>query len=504
MAGKFDPNNKHDVELKNFYEFGGTTGHTHEKSIETLEKEFKKELAKALRRDKIRGQTLDRAADVLKYIEYWNRIFEDTTRYAVYLSAREKGLTVRDACFESRNASVDFNMKGKGTRMIESLFAFFKAGINAGQKNFQLAKRKPVKFASVAATVASLGFLEAMLNDWGDDDDEYYRINDYVRQNYFVMRKFWGDEKEYLRVPLPQFWRGFHALGVSVYDYIKGKSTLGEAVANTFSNMVAGMSPVDVTSFIQDGKWSWAPFWPTSFKPMMEVHVNRDFMNNPIYREAFTKTLEEQLAESGLNKKNVNKTLKFVTDMAFKAAGGEGDLKFKINENGKLVYLPDVTDWNPSQVEHLIKGYFAGVGKVGVDFTSTVIQFMSPEEEVDLDNVPFINSFIKNVPEEKWQIIDKYNEIEKTVRDTDKYRQEAQKAGDKEKMERYFNSEYPGIRSVFKRHDKIVDRFMKKYGFEDEKASAEIIKRMKRAVEEIDALEASKDQVKHDRAVTAE
>jgi len=495
MAGKFDPNNKHDVELKNFYEFGGTTGHTHEKSIETLEKEFKKELAKALRRDKLRGQTLDRVADVLKYIEYWNRIFEDTTRYAVYLSSREKGLTVRDACFESRNASVDFNMKGKGTRMIESLFAFFKACINAGQKNFQLAKRKPVKFASVAATVASLGFLEAMLNDWGDDDDEYYRINDYVRQNYFIMRKFWGDEKEYLRVPLPQFWRGFHALGVSVYDYIKGKSTLGEAIANTFSNMIAGMSPIDVTSFIREGKWSWAPFWPTSIKPMMEVHANRDFMNNPIYREAFTKTLEEQLAESGLNKKNVNKTLKFVTDMAFKAAGGEGNLKFKINDSGKLVYLPDVTDWNPSQVEHLIKGYFGGVGRFGVDFVHTIVQFASPEEEVDLDNVPFINSFIRNVPEEKWQIIDKYNEIEKTVRDTDKYRQEAQKTGDKEKLDRYRNSEYPGIKSVFNRHDKIVDRIMKKYGFEDEKASAEIIKRMKLAVEEVEEFEAkNKDQ----------
>ena len=72
-----------------------------------------------------------------------NRIFEDTTRFAVYLSARDRGLSIKDAAFESRNASVDFNMRGKGTRVIESLFAFFKAGVNALQKNAQLAKKSP-------------------------------------------------------------------------------------------------------------------------------------------------------------------------------------------------------------------------------------------------------------------------------------------------------------------------------------------------------------------------
>ena len=66
-------------------------------------------------------------------------------------------------------------------------------------------------------------------------------------------------------------------------------------------------------------------------------------------------------------------------------------------------YLPDVKDWNPSQVEHLIKGYFGGVGRFGVDFVHTMIQVVSPQEEVDLNNVPFINSFIRDVPEEKWQ-----------------------------------------------------------------------------------------------------
>ena len=46
-------------------------------------------------------------------------------------------------------------------------------------------------------------------------------------------------------------------------------------------------------------------------------------MGNKIAYEAFTKALEEDLADSGLHKKNVNPAAKFLTDMIFKAGGGE-------------------------------------------------------------------------------------------------------------------------------------------------------------------------------------
>ena len=45
-----------------------------------------------------------------------------------------------------------------------------------------LRKNHPKKFVAVATSVVTMGFLEAMVNDWADDDDEYYLLNDYVRE----------------------------------------------------------------------------------------------------------------------------------------------------------------------------------------------------------------------------------------------------------------------------------------------------------------------------------
>lgn len=487
IAGK-NKNGKYVEELRNFYEAGGTTGFTHEKRVEQLEKELKKEIDRALRASTTKGKTIDKLTHILDYIEHWNRIFEDTTRFAVYLSARDKGMTVRDAAFQSRTASVDFNMKGKGTRVVESFFAFFKAGINALQKNAKLGKDHPKRFAATAAGVATLGLLEALVNDWIDDDDEYYRLNDYVRQNYFVLQKWWGDENEYLRIPLPQFWRGFHALGVSVYDYAKGKSTLGEAIGQTVSNMIAGMAPIDVTGFIHEGKFSSDPLWPTSIKPIREIVVNRNFMGSQIAMEPFTKSLEEDLSDSGLHKRNVNPLIKFVTDMMFKAAGGEGKLKFKMTEDGELKYVVDALDVNPSKIEHFINGYLGGTSKFLNDFVTTLWQFGDTEEEFDINNAPFLNSFIRNVPEEKWGILREYQAFEDAIQDADKYRSTAQSDMNAEGMKKFYRSDYAEAKAVYDIYDSAISDIMEAYGFDSEEAAKEVTDLMKEAIDKFEQL----------------
>src|SRR5690606_5437469 len=94
IAGKTDHRTKTGKELINFYEAGGTTGHTHEKRIEQIEDELYKSLRRQLRSKSLRGKTVDKLVHVLDYVEKMNRIFEDTTRFAVYLSARDRGLSI--------------------------------------------------------------------------------------------------------------------------------------------------------------------------------------------------------------------------------------------------------------------------------------------------------------------------------------------------------------------------------------------------------------------------
>ena len=486
ISGHYNPNDPLQIELKKFYEAGGTTGFTHEKTVEQLEKELYKALQKRINQDSYSGKIVNTVANVLKGIEHWNRIFEDTTRFGVYLSARNKGMTVRDAAFESRISSVDFNMRGKGTKLIEAGFAFFKAASNALQKNLQLYKVNKKKFISALAASALLGFLEALLNDWADkDNDEYYRLNDYVRQNYVTFPLPFSNESKYVRIPLPQFYRGFHAMGVSAYDYFQGHKTLGQSLGQSFSNLVAGISPIDVTAFIQDGKLSMAPLIPTTIRPISEAYfTNKDFMGSKIAIEPFTKSLENKLADSGLHKKNVNPAIEFFTDMIFKAAGGEDNLKFKI-ENGELKYVPWVADINPSKIEHLIKGYFGGTGRVLTDFVTSIIQFANPNDSLDLDNVPFINAFIRNVPEEKWQIIREYNDIKKLIGDADFYRSKANSSYNIENLKKYYRSDYPKLKARFDATDSAISLIMEAKGFESEEAAQTVSDLMKDFIHDV-------------------
>ena len=70
-------------------------------------------------------------------------------------------------------------------------------------------------------------------------------------------------------------------------------------------------------------------------------------------------------------------------------------------------------DINPSSLEHLFKGYTGGTGGVFSDLISIVAQALDPDEEIDFRDVPFVNKFIRNTPEAKWNIISEYYDLKK-------------------------------------------------------------------------------------------
>ena len=469
------------IKLKRFYELGGATGFTHEKTPEQIEKELNKELKRILSGDKYKM-----AHGAFEAIKNWNRLFEDTTRFAVYLSSLEAGKSEEDSAMDAKEASVNFNRKGKGTKLFDSVWAFFNPAIQAAQKNFKLAKDQPKRFAAVAGSVVMLGVIEAMLNDLGDgDDDEYYNLNDYVRQNYAVIHQFWSSDKDrYLRIPLPQFWRGFHSLGVIAYDLMKGKTTTGKAVANTFLNFLGGLSPVDIPGFWVDGEFSLSPIVPTSVKPLTEAFItNRDFMGSTIAKEPFTKALEDQLAESSLNKKNVNPAIKAITDFLAKDVGGKyGDLKVDVRD-GKIKYLNYFLDWNPSKIEHLVKSYFGGSGKVASDMVTTIVQLLSSEQELDIDNVPFLNSFIRNTPDSKWKVIDEYYNLKEMAGNATAVKNYAKRNMDIEKYRDVSMSDFNAIGQVMKIYDDMISGIIEAYGMDSEEGSQKVTDLMQQAVD---------------------
>jgi hypothetical protein len=210
-------------------------------------------------------------------------------------------------------------------------------------------------------------------------------------------------------------------MGSNVSDLAHGKTTTGAAIGDGLLNFLNALSPIDVSGFVDSNRdFSLSPLVPTAASPIVEAYVtNENFMGYPISKEPFTQQLEDVLADSKLHKKNVNPAIKFITDSLFELGGGETDRKtYRDPKTGEQKRVPYLMDINPSKIEHLIKSYTGGTGAFVADLGTTLIN--ATKNEYDIDDMPYVNSFIRNYPAKHWDIIgDYYDEKEKDSKWTD-------------------------------------------------------------------------------------
>jgi len=224
------------------------------------------------------------------------------------------------------------------------------------------------------------------------------------------------------------------------------------------------MAPIDITAFIHEGKLTSAPIWPTTLKPFWEINVNRDFMGNKISYEAFTKALEEDLAEAKLHKKYVNPAAKFITDVLFEAGGGKTEYKFRYGKDGKLKYVPGIMDWNPSKIEHIFNGYLGGPSRFVNDFMSTMEEFVTKDEEYDWYDWPFANFFIRKIPDEKWNILEKYYGYKEHIDNARILYNKAEREGDIEEIQKYISGDYSKAIEILSSYESNLKALKDTYG----------------------------------------
>jgi hypothetical protein len=206
-------------------------------------------------------------------------------------------------------------------------------------------------------------------------------------------------------------------------------------------------------------------------------------MGSQISKEPFTKALEEQLAASSLHKRNVNPAIKAVTDFLSKDLGGKyGDLKVDIKDD-KVKKLNYWLDWNPSKIEHILTSYTGGTGKVLSDATTTLTQLALSGEEVDINNIPFINSFIRSTPEKKWNIVREYYDLREMTSDIDAVRRAAKKNEDYEKYRNISVSKLNLMSKIFSMYDDRITDLVKEYGLDSEQGGKMALDLMQKAVD---------------------
>jgi hypothetical protein len=509
IHGHNNPETNPDDDLyERFYLSGAITGYTHSKDIQQIEKEAEKEIKDLTNKGTLKNFIPRNLRHLKSSVETWNRIFEDATRFSIFITAVESGKTDKEAASMAKEATVNFNRKGKITKAFDSVWAFFNVALESAFKNFGLARNYPKRFMVTAGGFMASGFLITMLNDLlpGDDDDDYYNVSDYARRNYLIIpniiKLIAKGEKgdKYLRVPLPQFWRGFYSMGSLVYDVANKKVKAKEAPGIGVSNFMAGLLPVDITGVFSNEGFSLSPIAPTITKPVVEMLENRNFMGQKIYNEPFTLALQNRMANAGQGKSNVNPFLKGITDLAFKVGGGETETYMRVKADGNgMERVSWIMDWNPSKIEHILKGYTGGTGGVFTDAITTLAQVADPNTPVDFRNIPFVNAFVRKVPEAKWRTIREYQQTKSYISDypyiLSAYKKDVRLSGNTTRYrEAYGNRFLQEYLQTIKVYDNIIELQAERVDYKTGEGMDEMVKTMKEAMKRIDKIKEKYDK----------
>ncbi len=420
LAGKADMKNPLDVKYDRFLKNGGATGFVHLRSVEDFKKAIKRDISH-INMEKDAGIMMGNAFRTgLKYIENLSEWSENITRFAVYLNHINKGETAEKAAYEAKNSTVNFNKKGRLTPTLNGLFAFFNAGVQAGDKYFKMWGKNWKKMAGIHSFLMIQGFLNAMLFDlFGGEDDEglrqYDKVSDYIKFNYMVIPVPGTDRV--VTIPMPHVLRAFHGIGIQAYNLMTNRKKPFQAITETMANIPQDVLPIDGSGFLdKDGNITAKPFTPTFIRPYVEWRMNENFMGQSIIPEPYTAEQERMQADAIRYRKDVSGWAKAFTDKLYsigvKAAGGdEEDVKLgndMVLNNGEITEIPEIFDISPETIEHFYESYTGGTGKFFNDIFKTASNvlktgdklldgedFKEAVKEINLNSIPVANRFVR-------------------------------------------------------------------------------------------------------------
>jgi len=210
------------------------------------------------------------------------------------------------------------------------------------------------------------------------DDDDYKKQPDYVKDNNFLIPIGTGENSSFIKIPIPyEVGFIFKTLPEVAIRYAYGTSTGKEMYASykagLLHNLPTGGVPI-----------------PQVARPAYEVITNYSF---------FTGRPIESLGEQG-----------FLTGYR----GRKASEFAKMMSNIGL----DKLDLSPVEIDYLMQGYFAELGTLGTQLSSAVIAYGQGKEPpaMNLEEMPFFKSFMTNPNSDK-AVADFY-EITNTAQQT--------------------------------------------------------------------------------------
>jgi hypothetical protein len=212
---------------------------------------------------------------------------DNSLRLAAYASARKQGKTVQQAALIAREATVDFQLKGKWSNMMGLLFPFANVAIQTSARMTKAVYRSRIMRRVFMGTLA-MGFMTAAFNYLvgGDDKDGipfFDKIPEWDRRlNFIMLNPFTPDEKgrpEPIKIPMPYNWAFPLMLGYAFGGLMFGKEGPRKLMAMVIHSALETFTPLG-----SEGNLA-AEFTPATLRPLTYIYTNLDWAGRPVHAD---------------------------------------------------------------------------------------------------------------------------------------------------------------------------------------------------------------------------
>ena len=364
-AGEYDGRalTEDEASFVEFMENGGQTGYTVINSVENHKAELERAI-KRMQKGIVKGGIKDSTAFryTLGAIELLNEASEVVTRFAAFKTSRDMGRGVVRAVSDAKEITVNFNTKGAQDKrgwmgFVSWLFGwskyFFNASVQGVQNLKAMASANKLKFCKTVGGIAGLGFCMPIISYAlyellaGDDENEYWNIPDYDRQNNLCIMI---GQNNYIKIPLPIGFREIYAIGDMVagmaFDkkFSRDVEQVGMDIANKIATMILPINPLESPA---NGLSLWHTalytVLPSSMQFLVQNTNNIDWKGAPLQKEyTFNENDPQWMKAYASNPDWMVSLSKWCNENL-----GEGDFKG--------------VDWSPEKLDNTLSNLFGGI-----------------------------------------------------------------------------------------------------------------------------------------------
>jgi hypothetical protein len=341
--------------MEEFRSVGGPTGY---RDLYVDAADRGKDLQKKL--DKLGQGKMHNAWDaVFDYLSAYNDAMENSTRLAAYKVALDHGMSKEQAASLAKNLTLNFNRKGRQTRELGALYAFFNANVQGTARMAKTlvgpAGRKIMAGGAIVGAASTLLGIAAM-GGGGGKDDEWEKIPEWIKQRNLIIPISHDD---YLSIPMPFGFSWLPNLGRLMVETMAYKDkTVGKSAGNLLGVLLDAFDPLGSGTPLQLAL-------PTVARPAAALAENKDWSGKAIYREDLNK-LHPTPGESR-GKDSATPVAKWLSMVVNRATSG-------------TEYVPGAWSPTPDQIDYVLGQITGGVGRELGKVSSTVSAPFTGEE----------------------------------------------------------------------------------------------------------------------------